>query len=574
MTMAWMLWTVLVSACVALAARALEEVAHLLGRPLRWVWAGALAGSAAAPVLAHLALRGGSGAAGGGEVTLGAFATGVSDGAAAAGSAIPWAAELERLDGLLLAAWAAGSVAILLVVALAALAFALRRRGWQEAEVDGHRVLLTRDIGPAVAGLLRGRIVLPAWALQLAPPLRALMLEHEAEHLRAGDPRLLGGGLLLVALLPWNPVAWWQLRRLRLAIEVDCDARVLRRHPDARTYGDLLLAMGARTRRMPLAAAAAFSEPRTTLETRIRKMIERPARPTAVRLMALLAVSGGAIAFACEAPAPQDPLKVGLTEEVAEATDAAQDQAGLTAYTTPPRVTNPDEVQELITTSYPPLLLDAGMGGEVAVWFYVGKDGRVEELQQKTSSGFDALDKAAMKVAAGIRFEPADKDGEPVAAWVSLPIRFDNAAARTAEDEVALPPPPEEVADPAIQAQAREAFERLEERRVPANLAAAPQFTPFERAPTLQNRSTVERLLRSEYPEMLRSAGIGGGADMWFFIDEAGVVQEIKLKASSGYEALDQAAMRVAQQMEFTAASNRDKPVPVWVSLQIEFTAR
>ncbi|MEX2611133.1 MAG: M56 family metallopeptidase, partial [Gemmatimonadota bacterium] len=431
MTIAWMLWTVLVSACVALAARALEEVAHLLGRPLRWVWAAALAGSAAAPVLAHLALRRGAGGAGGGEVTLGALAAGAPDGAAAAGSGFPWAAGLERLDGFLLAGWAAASVAILLLVALAALAFALRRRGWQEADVDGHRVLLTRDVGPAVAGLLRGRIVLPAWALQLAPPLRTLMLEHEAEHLRAGDPRLLGGGLLLVALLPWNPVAWWQLRRLRLAIEVDCDARVLRRRPDARTYGDLLLAMGARTRRMPLAAAAAFSEPRTTLETRIRKMIDRPARPTAVRLLALLAVSAGAIAFACEAPSPQDPLK--MSEEVAEAPDAAESQAGLPAYTTAPRMANPEEVEKLIETSYPPMLLNAGMGGQVDVSLYVGRDGRVEQMQLKKSSGYEALDKAAMKVAGGIRFEPAEKDGEPVAAWVSLPIRFDNAAASAAE---------------------------------------------------------------------------------------------------------------------------------------------
>ncbi|MEX0892939.1 MAG: M56 family metallopeptidase, partial [Gemmatimonadota bacterium] len=410
------------------------------------------------------------------------------------------------------------------------------------------------------------------WALQLAPPLRTLMLEHEAEHLRAGDPRLLGGGLLLVALLPWNPVAWWQLRRLRLAIEVDCDARVLRRRPDARTYGDLLLAMGARTRRMPLAAAAAFSEPRTTLETRIRKMIDRPARPTAVRLLALLAVSAGAIAFACEAPSPQDPLK--MSEEVAETPDAAESQAGLTAYTTAPRMANPEEVEKLIETSYPPMLLNAGMGGQVDVSLYVGRDGRVEQMQLKKSSGYEALDKAAMKVAGGIRFEPAEKDGEPVAAWVSLPIRFDNAAASTAEDEVTLPPPPEEVADPAFQAQERDDFENLEERKVPAILAVAPQFTPFERAPALQNRSTVERLLRSEYPAMLRDAGIGGSADVWFFIDEAGVVQEIQLKSRSGYDALDQAALRVAQQMEFTAASNRDKPVPVWVSLQIEFTAK
>ena len=32
---------------------------------------------------------------------------------------------------------------------------------------------------------------------------------------------------MAVVLMPWNLPLWWQWRRLRFAIEVDCDARVL-----------------------------------------------------------------------------------------------------------------------------------------------------------------------------------------------------------------------------------------------------------------------------------------------------------------------------------------------------------
>jgi len=174
---------------------------------------------------------------------------------------------------------------------------------------------------------------------------------------------------------------------------------------------------------------------------------------------------------------------------------------------------------------------------------------------------------------------------------------FDAATELSAIDippEVDIPPPPEQIARPATPVVsdatideditiASTTFEDNPMTIMPAppttqstsgDISAAPQFTPFETAPTLQNRGDVERLLRSEYPAMLRDAGIGGSADVWFFINETGAVQEIQLKKSSGYDALDAAALKVAKQMRFSAAKNRDKPVPVWVSLEIEFTSR
>jgi TonB family protein len=42
----------------------------------------------------------------------------------------------------------------------------------------------------------------------------------------------------------------------------------------------------------------------------------------------------------------------------------------------------------------------------------------------------------------------------------------------------------------------------------------------------------------------------------------------------SGYQELDDAALRVAGMIEFTPARNRDQAVPVWISLPITFTTR
>lgn len=104
-----------------------------------------------------------------------------------------------------------------------------------------------------------------------------------------------------------------------------------------------------------------------------------------------------------------------------------------------------------------------------------------------------------------------------------------------------------------------------------AELASAPTFTPFTIAPELKNRREVQDALLRFYPPLLRDAGIGGSVLLWFFIDEDGHVVKTQLMQPSGYEALDQAAARVAQVMKFSPAYNRDKRVPVWVQLPVIF---
>ena len=56
--------------------------------------------------------------------------------------------------------------------------------------------------------------------------------------------------------------------------------------------------------------------------------------------------------------------------------------------------------------------------------------------------------------------------------------------------------------------------------------------------------------------------------------DHDGVVQRALIDHGSGHEALDQAAMRVAEVYRFSPALNRDEKVPVWVSFPITFKVR
>lgn len=155
--------------------------------------------------------------------------------------------------------------------------------------------------------------------------------------------------------------------------------------------------------------------------------------------------------------------------------------------------------------------------------------------------------------------------------------------------EVPIPPPPEAISRPATPVVATVAiddditiapvtFEKNPVDSLPpppdeveTNMPDARGFSVYTVAPRYTNVDEVRRALEREYPALLRDAGIGGTVQVWFLIDEHGIVRDQEVHASSGHQALDEAALRVAPVFRFTPALNRDKAVPVWVSLPITF---
>jgi protein TonB len=51
-------------------------------------------------------------------------------------------------------------------------------------------------------------------------------------------------------------------------------------------------------------------------------------------------------------------------------------------------------------------------------------------------------------------------------------------------------------------------------------------------------------------------------------------VGNVQINKSSGHQALDEAALAVAEMIRFTPARNNEKLVPVWISLPITFSVR
>jgi TonB family protein len=562
---AFMLYLVLVAALLGAAAAAAEAGLRLFGRSGRWVWAAALAGSLALPAVVALD-RPGSGAAidaAVGELMVvgPAQALAAPEAPAAPGrvrAALAWlagdpigevAAAVAGAERATLGVWAGASALFVVYLLLGWVLLRRRRRGWRAAELDGRAVLLTAETGPAVIGFLRGEIVLPLWAGEEAPERLRMLLDHEEEHLRAGDHQLLLLALLALAAAPWNPAFWWHFLRLRRAVELDCDARVLARHGDARAYGTLLLDVGRRASRPRLLAA--FSEPRSLIAHRIRAMTRRLPRWRRARALALAGLAGGAVALAiaCEMPRvteprPRDPQPAEPVDAaVARVPAALREGPAFTPYTVAPELRNRGEVMQALERSYPPLLREAGIGGTVHVWFLLDDEGTVAHVQVAQGSGREELDGAALDVARSMRFSPALNRDVRVPVWVQLPVVF----------------------------RARGMTEPLPRR---AEALDTPRAEAPAVAPQLRNRADVARSLERTYPPLLREAGVGGTVEVQVLVDETGAVIGAEVARSAGNEALDSAAVRVARGMEFSPALNRGAPVPVSIRLPIVFGAR
>ena len=101
---------------------------------------------------------------------------------------------------------------------------------------------------------------------------------------------------------------------------------------------------------------------------------------------------------------------------------------------------------------------------------------------------------------------------------------------------------------------------RREPVRPPAERpAAAPAAAPEDDPPVPLNANTPAR-----YPSALLRAGIEGTVVVRMYVDEHGALvrDSIRIAESSGYPALDSAALAAAQKLRFAPALHDGKPVP------------
>lgn len=214
----------------------------------------------------------------------------------------------------------------------------------------------------------------------------------------------------------------------------------------------------------------------------------------------------------------------------------------------------------------------------------------LESANDRLKRQFSAWFWASMAIATGVHFGTFALWPELTAADFSIvsdaPIVID------LPPEVDVPPPPEDVVRPAkptvgaadideeitigLTSFKDNPIDRLppppEERASDTSLT--PTLTPYTVGPEILNRREVQRAMERLYPPTLRDVGIGGTVEVYFYIDESGVVRQTRINKSSGHSALDGAALAVSDVFRFSPALNRDNHVSVWVSFPIVFQVR
>ncbi|HEU4453882.1 MAG TPA: energy transducer TonB [Longimicrobium sp.] len=93
---------------------------------------------------------------------------------------------------------------------------------------------------------------------------------------------------------------------------------------------------------------------------------------------------------------------------------------------TPPRQLSESPFQ------YPEELWDAQVEGQTTLRLYITERGTVDSARVEQASGYPAFDSAALAGSKGLRFQPATRGGDAVAAWFLLPVKFELNPADTA----------------------------------------------------------------------------------------------------------------------------------------------
>jgi TonB family protein len=94
---------------------------------------------------------------------------------------------------------------------------------------------------------------------------------------------------------------------------------------------------------------------------------------------------------------------------------------------------SPVAINPVTPMTYPPALLEQGIEGRVLLRLYVDAQGKLipDSTRLAESSGYPALDSAALSGAAELRFSPALRNGRPIAAPFLQPVHFRHPRSRT-----------------------------------------------------------------------------------------------------------------------------------------------
>jgi len=222
--------------------------------------------------------------------------------------AVPVTSRAPDMSHVLLGLWLVGSAVSLALLVLGQRR-ALKPFGAITPDADDPRLAHAANahVGPAVVGVFRPRLVVPAdFETRFDAAERALILAHERTHLASGHAPINALTALVQALNWFNPLIHLAARCARVDQELACDAAVVSRYPaERRTYAQTLLKTQLADAPLPLGCAWPAKSP-TLLAERIEMLAHNsPGRlrlAAGAAVVAILTVGAGVAAWSAEPP--------------------------------------------------------------------------------------------------------------------------------------------------------------------------------------------------------------------------------------------------------------------------------
>ncbi len=219
-----------------------------------------------------------------------------------------------------------------------------------------------------------------------------------------------------------------------------------------------------------------------------------------------------------------------------------------------------------------------GTGSKGSVLFdaLIGTDGRTRKLRTVKFTSF-ALEGVAHDYAWHCRYAPTIKNGQPMEVATQIEVNFDDPQAAPASapphfrpqifsmSGVQPPPtPPPPPAPPARDTKSTGSPLGLTLPSVDAPTSQAQTIPPVISPPSISKK------VEPNYSEEARKAKFEGTVVLSLVVDEQGLPQNIKVSRSLGL-GLDEKAIEAVEQWRFTPGTKDGKPVPVIVTINVNF---
>jgi TonB family protein len=407
---------------------------------------------------------------------------------------------------------------------------------------------------PAVCGVRTPMVLLPSSAALWSDERLDSVLVHECAHVQRRDAMWLCLAQAALTVWWWHPLMWLAVREMRVEREHASDDVVLAFGARASDYANDLVEMVEECDTASIDAAAAVAMARRTqLEGRVMAILNpdvnrngrtRLATAVAVALVVgmapLAALRAGAADTTVTPSAPQDPVRVGSG------------------------IREPIKIKH-VAPKYPQEALDSRVEGIVVLEARINEDGDVTDARVLRPVAL--LSDAALEAVRQWRYMPTELNGQRVPVIITVTVSFRLGA----DGKPLVTPPPTEPAD-----EGRAAFEReLASRGIEPSTAPMPTWNPGDPPVRIGGQIKEPRKVKNVapvYPAEAQSANVQGIVILEIHIDQDGRVTDARIVRPVAL--LDQAALDAVLQWEFEPTLLNGQPVPVIMTVTVNFTLK